>query len=463
MNADTKTARSVSENPCRMCMPMGGILPFKGIENAMLIIHGSQGCATYMRRHMAEHFNEPIDVASSSITEQGTIYGGEVNLKQGLKNLIKLYEPEVVGILSTCLAETIGEDIARITSAFVKEQTGSSLPRLIPVSSPGYGGSLTEGYFQALYSIVENVSQESPPHHGINVIVPHISPADTREIKRILDVMGAPYTLLPDLSDTLDSPYSKVYKRIPPGGTPLASIEAMAGAQATIEFGETLPDGLSPGKYLRDQFGVSLYRLPLPMGIAACDKFLELLKTLTGNPVPEALKKERGRLQDAMIDSHKYNREGKAAVFGEPETVYGISRVLLENGVTPAIIATGSSNPSLKGLVEGLSHSDEAEPFILLDTDFAELRRYCAAKEVNLAIGNSDGRFLTEKEGLPLVRVGYPIHDRIGGQRILSVGYTGTVMLLDQITNTLLANKLNHYRNDLYQEFYRSAGAGQFE
>jgi nitrogenase molybdenum-iron protein NifN len=55
----------VTENPCSMCMPMGGILPFKGVAGAMVLLHGSQGCATYMRRYLAEHFNEPVDVASS--------------------------------------------------------------------------------------------------------------------------------------------------------------------------------------------------------------------------------------------------------------------------------------------------------------------------------------------------------------------------------------------------------------
>lgn len=460
MHGDRNSARNVSENPCRMCMPMGAILAFKGVENAMVIIHGSQGCATYMRRHMAEHFNEPIDVASSSITENGTIYGGEANLKQGLENVIKLYNPDAIGIISTCLAETIGEDIERIASVFKKEQAGSPLPRLIPVPTPGYGGSHTEGYFQALCSLVEIMSKQTRPHNGINVIVPHISPADTREIKRILDVMQADYTMFPDISDTLDSPYTKIYKRIPPGGTPLDAIEAMAAARATIQFGETLPDELSPGKHLREQFGVPLYNLPLPAGIEACDRFVELLQDLTQNPVPEVLKKERGRLQDAMIDSHKYNSEGKVAVYGEPETVYAVSRVLLENGVTPLVLATGSNSTGLQDLLVNLTGDNAADPLILIDTDFSHIRSHCAAKGVNLAIGNSDGRFLTESEGIPLVRLGFPIHDRVGGQRIQTVGYTGTVMLLDQITNTLLAGKLNRYRNDLYHEFYRPAAAG---
>jgi len=435
-------------------MPLGAIVPFKGIENSMVIIHGSQGCATYMRRHMAEHFNEPIDVASSSITEKGTIYGGEANLKQGLDNLVHLYNPQVVGILSTCLAETIGEDIGRISAVFQEERKDVHIPRLIPVPTPGYGGSHAEGYFQALRCIVATLSNNNRKHDGINIIVPHVSPADVREIKRILELMQVNYTLLPDISDTLDSPYTKEYKKIPAGGTTLAAIEAMAGARATIQFGETVDDELSPGKYLDTEYGVPLYNLPLPMGIVACDQFVELLKTLTENPIPEVLIKERGRLQDAMVDSHKYNREGRAAVFGEPETVYGVSRILVENGITPAILATGSKSMRLQSLLQFLTVECDDKALIMLDSDFSHIRSHCASQGVNMAVGNSDGRFLTEREGIPLVRLGFPIHDRIGGQRILSVGYAGTILLLDQITNTLLTTKLSHYREDLYQRFY---------
>ncbi len=460
MNTEKNSARNVTENPCNMCMPMGAIIPFKGIENAMVIIHGSQGCSTYMRRHMAEHFNEPIDVASSAITEKGTIYGGEANLKQGLENLIKLYSPQAVGILSTCLAETIGEDITRIAAEFQAEHEASFIPKLIAVPTPGYGGSHAEGYFQALNRIVATLSKKTRKHDGINVIVPHISPADVREIKRILELMQVNYILLPDISDTLDSPYTRVYTKIPAGGTSLSAIEAMAGARATIQFGTTVEDELSPGMYLHTKFGVPFYNLPLPMGIVTCDRFLALLQTLTGNPIPEVLKKERGRLQDAMVDSHKYNCEGRAAIFGEPETVYAVSQVLVENGITPGIIATGSKSLRLKSLLQNLTAECDEAALILIDSDFSDIRSHCASKGINLAIGNSDGRFLSEREGIPLVRMGFPIHDRTGGQRILTVGYTGTTMLLDQITNTLLASKLSRYREDLYQRFYEEPAAG---
>ena len=50
-------------NACKLCAPLGAALAFKGMEGAVPFLHGSQGCATYMRRYIISHFNEPIDIA----------------------------------------------------------------------------------------------------------------------------------------------------------------------------------------------------------------------------------------------------------------------------------------------------------------------------------------------------------------------------------------------------------------
>ena len=92
------SVRQVNENQCQSCMPLGGVITFKGIENAMALVHGSQGCSTYMRLVNVEHYNEPVDIASSSLNEKQTIYGGEANLKKALDNVIRVYAPKVIGV-----------------------------------------------------------------------------------------------------------------------------------------------------------------------------------------------------------------------------------------------------------------------------------------------------------------------------------------------------------------------------
>ena len=114
--------KMVNENQCQMCMPLGGVIAFKGIENAMVLVHGSQGCSTYMRLTNCEHYNEPFDIASTSLNEKQTIYGGEENLRKAMDNVIRVYKPKVLGVVTTCLAETIGEDMERMVRKYVSDR-----------------------------------------------------------------------------------------------------------------------------------------------------------------------------------------------------------------------------------------------------------------------------------------------------------------------------------------------------
>ncbi|TWH46041.1 nitrogenase molybdenum-iron protein NifN [Sporomusa sp. KB1] len=438
------------ENPCHMCMPMGGILALKGIERSMVIVHGSQGCSTYMRRHIAEHFNEPIDVGSSSLNEKGTVYGGEANLRQALDNINKVYQPGLIGVVTTCLAETIGEDIARIVADYRQER--KLIMPIVTANTPGYGGNHSEGYWLTVRRLVETLATATERHNKVNIIIPSISPADIRELKRLLTAMDLEYMLCPDIADTLDRPYlANNYSKLPAGGTPIADLYRMGGAPATIEMGVTLDGSVSPGKYLEDTFGVPLYSVPLPIGIQNTDAFMGAIEAINGRKRPADIENERGRLIDAMIDSHKYNFAGRSAIFGDPELVYAVTQLCLENGIRPVVV-TGDKSGNLSRLLPKTEMS--AETVVLSDPDFDLVQQQAKAGAANIAIGHSDGRFLTERDHIPLVRLGFPIHDRVGGQRLLSIGYTGSMNLLDRITNTLLAEKYQYYRQNMYQKYY---------
>ncbi|MBL4931568.1 nitrogenase cofactor biosynthesis protein NifB [Clostridium paridis] len=453
---------NLTVNPCNMCMPMGVVNAFYGIKGAMTILHGSQGCSTYIRRHMATHYNEPIDIASSSLTEQGTVYGGEKNLIKGIENLIKLYNPEVIAIATTCLAETIGEDVARISKTFYETHDCPKV-KLIPVPSPGYGGSQYEGYFRALRAIVENTEMNEEKNNKINIITSPISPADTRELKEILEAFKIDYILLPDIADNLDAPRQEKYSRLPYGGTSINDIALMAGAKATIELSTLIKEKYSAGKYLEDNFGVKNYRLNIPRGLRDTDELINLLQRITGREIPKKYKEQRGRYIDAMIDSHKYNAEARVVIYGEPDFVYSTARLCLEIGSMPVLLATGSKCQELKELLneelKELSENLFAGEYKILDnTDFKNIEKYALELSANLMIGSSDGRRIEEEHGIPLVRMSFPIHDRIGGQRLMTLGYEGSIKLMDSITNSILEAKEKRYRKSIYDKFYKEEG-----
>jgi nitrogenase molybdenum-iron protein alpha/beta subunit/MoaA/NifB/PqqE/SkfB family radical SAM enzyme len=407
---------------------------------------------------MATHYNEPVDIASSSLTEHGTVYGGEKNLITGIENLITLYQPEVIGVATTCLAETIGEDISRIIHNFYESHPESHV-KLIPVPSGGYMGTQYEGFFRALYGIVSNVEMNKEPSGKINIITGPMTPADTRYLKAVLEQMEIDYILLPDLSQNLDSGHYDTYNRLPEGGTPLEEIAKMAGAKATIELTTFIEDGYSPGKYLFERYGVPYLRLNLPIGLRDIDDFLKNLSELSQKPIPRTVKEERARYLDAMIDSHKYNAEGRAVIYGEPDFVYAVTRLCSENGIMPVVTAVGTKcktlGKMLRSDIEDVAGRVFVKDYITLDeADFEQIETYALKYKANMMIGSSDGRRIEEKHGINLIRCAFPVHDRIGGQRLRMLGYEGSLSLLDTLTNTLLKVKEGGFRKELYDKYY---------
>lgn len=449
---------NLNVNPCKMCMPVGAIIAFKGIEKSVTLIHGSQGCSAYMRTYMTAHFNEQIDVASSSLNEHGAVYGGSDNLKKALRNVIKIYEPKFLGVATTCLAETIGEDINGIINEFIEEE-GIKDIKIIPTSTPGYAGTQSEGYFTAVKSIVMELAKDSTPNNKINVIASHMSPGDVRNIKSILEAFEIDYILLPDISNTLDAPFSKEYSRIQKGGTTLEDISIMAGARSTLEISSTVSDELSPGQYLKDNYNIPLYKCPIPIGIENTDILMDILSDISNKPIPEKFTEERGRFIDAMIDSHKYNAEGRAVIYGELDLIFAVSKLCFENGIKPVLICTGAKNTNIKALlnkeIEKYEEKYEEKIVMIDDTDFQTIQKYAQELDVNILIGSSNGKFLTEKHGIPPVRIGFPIHDRIGGQRLVYTGYNGSLKLLDDITNILVEKKFTGFRGEIYKKYYQ--------
>jgi nitrogenase cofactor biosynthesis protein NifB len=462
-----KNLTAITENPCKMCLPLGVVTAFYGVGRAMNLLHGSQGCGTYIRRHMATHYNEPVDIASTSLSEEGTVFGGERNLMKGLSNLIRLYNPEIIGVSTTCLAETIGEDVGGILRKFL-EANPTCGAKLISVSAPGYGGTHYEGFWKGLYAIISGLPLDASPHEGINVILGPSSPADARAIKELLIDSGLKFTLFPDISDNLDGSYNPVYSRLPLKGTPVSEIIKMAGARMTLELTVFGPAEESPGAFLEKHYGVPLLRLDPPAGLVASDAFLTKIIELGGKAPPRVLQ-NRGRLMDAMADAHKYSSLGKAAIFGDPDFVYAAASLASENGVETLLAATGSKNKlfeeSVKNLLSlrGTPTPGSPGPRVRDSMDFADIEEEIERLGVNLMVGSSEARRIAHRRKIPLVRATFPIHDHVGGQRVRTFGYLGSTMLLDSMANKLISQEEESFRGRIRHAYLGPGNKGKLE
>jgi nitrogenase molybdenum-iron protein NifN len=470
---------SGSTNPCKLCTPLGACLAFKGIAGAVPLLHGSQGCATYIRRYLISHFREPVDIASTNFSEDSAVFGGRKNLHTALDNVGRQYRPALVGIATTCLSETMGENMPMLIGEYRAENRdlppASERPALVHVSTPSFKGTHAAGFHAAVRALVEALAgtsrsdmrcpssddgahsdslfpetEDPTPEAGrktaLALFAGMVSPADLRQLRDFCAAWGEEaITLVPDYAETLDGPSWADFERMPSGGTTVTELRALDRAMAAIEFGHSLAAApATAGTHLHKRFGVPLHRLGLPIGVRGNDAFCSALETATGREMPARVAAERGRLIDSYVDAHKYLAGKKAVVYGEDDLVAGLAVFLAETGITPVLVASGERNHRLAEAIFAAAPELRDRVEVREGSDFGDIESRIAELKPDVLIGSSKGYKLARLLDVPLVRCGFPVHDRMGAQRIQLLGYAGTQQLFDRIVNALLEAKQEH-------------------
>jgi nitrogenase molybdenum-iron protein NifN len=429
--------RPAATNSCRVCAPLGSVLAFRGLRGCMPLIHGSQGCATYIRRYLISHFREPVDVASTSFDESATVFGGQSNLAAAIKNLVRQYRPEVIGVCTTCLAETIGEDTEGILRGIRADDP--ELPAIIHVATPSFKGCQHKGFHDTVAGILDAAAQGGERMARINLLPGPVSPADLRHLREIAAALQVPALLFPDFSETLDGPSVATYAPIPSGGVSLREVADAGRAMGTLQLGATLDPG--PGAGLELKHGVPLVRAGLPIGVRATDAVLKALGAFAAQPaVPAWLEAERGRLLDAYVDGHKYVSGKRVAVVGDPDLAVAVAGFCAEIGLVPVLVASGALTHRMASALEEAGLREGAFE-VMEDADYDSIGRRVTELRPDLILGPSKAYPTARALGIPLVRIGFPVHDRIGAGRILHLGYRGTQRLFDEVANALLGHQ----------------------
>jgi nitrogenase molybdenum-iron protein NifN len=432
---------SSTRNACKLCTPLGACLVFRGVEGCIAFLHGSQGCSTYIRRYLISHFREPMDIASSNFHEESAIFGGSANFQQGVMNVLRQYKPQLIGAATTCLAETIGEDMPGLLHDLREKHGDSITAPIVTVSTASYRGTHIDGFHAAVKALVEQLGVAGKKTGAINLFPGMVSAADLRHLKEILADFGLNFTLLPDYSETMDGETWLQYEKLQSGGTALAAIAATGSAEASIEFGRTLSETETAGTLLQKKFNVPRVMTGMPVGIRESDAFFALLAGLSGRETPVKYQHERGRLVDSLIDGHKYVFEKRAIVYGEEDLVVGLASFLCEIGVIPVLCASGGRSRLFEKALREAAPLLPGESIVKEGFDFAEIAELAPSFKPDFLIGSSKGSQIARALRIPLIRAGFPIHDRIGGQRVAHLGYRGAQELYDRIVNAMLEVK----------------------
>ena len=438
-------------NPAKTCQPLGAVLCALGFHKTLPYVHGSQGCVAYFRTYFNRHFREPVAAVSDSMTEDAAVFGGQKNLFEGMENAKAMYQPEMMAVSTTCMAEVIGDDLNAFIGNAKKE---GRVPMDYPTPfahTPSFVGSHITGWDNMLegilrYFTLNEMEGKTPGSNGkLNLVLGFETYlGNFRVIKRMLRDLGVDYTLLSDPEEILDTPADGQF-RMYAGGTRQEEIKEAPNAIDTLLL---QPWQLSKTKkYVQETWKHAASAIDIPMGLAGTDAFLMKVADLTGKSIPESLERERGRLVDMMTDSHSWLHGKKYSLFGDPDFVMGLCQFLMELGAEPLhVLCHNGSKRWAKAMTKVLKDSpygQEAEVYI--GKDLWHLRSLVFSKKPDFLIGSSYGKSIqrdTLHKGkefeVPLIRIGFPIFDRHHLHYEATMGYEGAIYILKTLVNAVM-------------------------
>lgn len=423
-------------NPAKTCQPIGAMYAALGIHGCLPHSHGSQGCCAYHRSTLTRHYKEPISASTSSFTEGASVFGGQANMLQAINNIFNVYEPEIIAVHTTCLSETIGDDLPQIKK---KAETEGKIPEgkyVISCSTPSYAGSHVTGFSNMVKAMVMMAEPTGKKNGKVNIIPGWVEPSDMEEIKRIAGVVGVDTIVLPDTSGVLNGPLSGEYKMFPDGGTTVAELKNCGDSIGTLALGEWCSGDAA--RTLDRSHKVPCSVLDMPFGLMATDRFIDALRTIAGVNIPDEITNERGQLVDMITDMHQYFYGKKVALVGDPDQIIAMTEFLVSLDMKPIHIITGTPGKKFEKRIKEITKDMGCEVNVKAKGDMFLLHQWIKNEPVDLLIGNTYCKYIARDEDLPYVRWGFPILDRQGHQYFPTVGYKGGLRLLEKILGQLL-------------------------
>jgi nitrogenase molybdenum-iron protein beta chain len=375
--------------------------------------------------------------ATSSFTEGASVFGGQANLVQAIDNIFTIYEPEVIAVHTTCLSETIGDDIPQIAR---KAEADGKIPKgkyVIHVNTPSYVGTHVTGFANMTKAMVDYFSESTGKKiEQINIVPGYVEPCDMEEIKRLAAEIGVRIVMFPDTSGVLNTPQTGRYEMFPKGGVTVEALKSSGDSVATIGLGRMASGPAA--RALDAKCKVHCEILDLPIGLHATDRFVDTLRKTAGINVPDSVTAERGRLLDIITDMHQYFYGKKVALAGDPDQLIALCEFLVSIDMWPVHIVSGTTGKKFEERIKQITKDVPHPVNIGIPGDMFLLHQWIKNDPVDLLIGNTYMKYMARDEDIPLVRFGFPILDRIGHTYFPTVGYRGGMRLLEKILDALL-------------------------
>ncbi|MGN0953576.1 nitrogenase component 1 [Dialister sp.] len=381
--------------PCQAaCELMGSTCFFLSIKDSAVLINGPRWCASIAASEMAS-IDKKYEkrIFCSELQEKDLLYGTGENLLAALEELKGEMTPSFLGILTSCSASLIGDDLNGICLS-----AGMKCP-LAVLDSGGLRGEFYTGYRRALEKFIDTLSfpRMTRNPRTVNIIgwcsaYPNHR-GDLTEIKRILSLAGIRIGICLGAEDTRLDDLAHFRK---------ASLNIVL----CPELGE------AAARQLKEKYGMNFLLSHMPCGLDGTLAWVRsVARALQIEPDMAALEKEAAEEKeqvDAALSRLKINNRDLSSVIIFANLTEGTAR-----GLLPALMDEYPDTGCLYLRMEGTPRKEKAEK----------------EKSLIQSRPDRDNVFLW-KEGMPL-----------------SLPEEGPILVLG---NTFTRGEIGHYQRAVY-------------
>ncbi|MBN9987243.1 nitrogenase iron-molybdenum cofactor biosynthesis protein NifN [Rhizobium laguerreae] len=423
--------KSAAVNPLKSSQPLGAAFAFLGVDGAIPLLHGSQGCTSFALALLVRHFNEAIPLQTTAMNETAIIVGGADRLEEAILSLKARTRPRLIGICTTASVEARDEDVAGDVENIKRKRAIELVgTEVVLANTPDFDGAIEEGWSKAVTAMIEAITRPEKQYRdaGKIAILPgcNLTVADIEHLRETAVSFGLDPVILPDVSGALDGSIPEEWMPTTYGGTKVQEIRDLGTAMQCIAIGEHMR---RPAEALQRLTGVPYVLFRSLTGLEKVDRFIRVLAALSRKQAPLNVRRNRMQLQDAMLDGHFHMAGKKIAIASEPDQLFQFSNLFTAMGaeIAVAVATTGTS----KAL--------EMVPANTVKVgDLSDLESLAATAD--LIATHSHGREAAKRLGVPLMRLGLPIFDRVGSQQKLTILYRGTRDVIFDLANIIQAN-----------------------
>jgi len=424
-----KSSKPLAVQPLKSGQPLGGVLAALGIERSIPLIHGAQGCAAFAKVFFVQHFREPIPLQSTAMDPITTVMGADGNLADALAYICDKHQPKLILLLTSGLSEAQGADIKGTLKLF-NEKHVQDKTAIVAVNTPDFYGSLETGYASVVEALIEQLVPVGQVRQlrkkRVNFVLSHtLTSADIDLLRRYCEGFGLQPIFLPDLSQSMDGCMrGEDFTPLTRGGISVNQIRQLHHSAMTIVVGASLQ---STAGLIRQRCEMPVESFTHLMTLEQVDRLVMLLSEISGRPVPKWIAQERGRVCDALIDTHPWVNGRRAVIASESDGQLAWSELFRSVGIEIAHAVAPVNQPPLTRMAQDNVHLGDLE-------DVADA---IDAKGADLLVANSHAARVAEHCQVPLLRFGFPVIDRFGGADVCRIGYGGMRASLFEIANQM--------------------------